>query len=43
VKLSLNPGQEYINRDRSVEQNPIKDVFDKVAKSLKKATKRGKM
>jgi len=41
VKLSLNPGQEYINRDRSVEQNPIKDVFDKVAKSLKKASKRG--
>ena len=41
VKLSLNPGQEYINRDRSVEQNPIKDVFDKVAKSLKKALKSG--
>lgn len=41
VKLSLNPGQEYISRDRSVEQNPIKDVFDKVAKSLKKALKSG--
>lgn len=39
VKLNLSPGQEYINRYRSVEQNPIKDVFDKVAKSLKKALK----
>jgi amidophosphoribosyltransferase len=41
VKLKLEPGQEYINRDRSVEQNPIKDVFDKVGKSLKKAVKSG--
>lgn len=42
VKLNLKPGQEYINRDRSVEQNPIKDVFDKVGKSLKKAIKAGR-
>ena len=42
VKLNLNPGQEYINRYRSVEPNPIKDVFDKVEKSLKKAMKAGK-
>ena len=42
VKLNLEPGQEYINRYRSIEQNPIKDVFDKVGKSLKKAIKAGK-
>ncbi|MDD4190588.1 MAG: amidophosphoribosyltransferase [Mangrovibacterium sp.] len=42
VKLNLKPGQEYINRDRSVGQNPIKDVFDKVGKSLKKAIKAGR-
>jgi amidophosphoribosyltransferase len=41
VKLNLSPGQEYINRYRSVEPNPIKDVFDKVGKSLKKALKSG--
>ncbi|MGD9929169.1 MAG: amidophosphoribosyltransferase [Mangrovibacterium sp.] len=42
VKLNLRPGQEYINRYRSIEQNPIKDVFDKVSKSVKKAVKSGK-
>ena len=42
VKLNLNPGQEYINRYRSIEPNPIKDVFDKVGKSVKKALKSGK-
>lgn len=42
VKLNLKPGQEYINRYRSIEQNPIKDVFDKVGKSVKKALKSGK-
>ena len=30
VKLNLKPGQEYVNRYRSIEQNPIKDVFDKI-------------
>ncbi|WP_372776290.1 amidophosphoribosyltransferase [Mangrovibacterium sp.] len=42
VKLDLKPGQEYIHRYRSIEQNPIKDVFDKVGKSVKKAVKQGK-
>ncbi len=42
VKLNLRPGQEYISRYRSIEQNPIKDVFDKVGKSVKKAIKAGK-
>lgn len=39
IKMELSPGQEYINRHRSIEQNPIKDVFDKVAKGIKKAEK----
>ncbi|WP_163718263.1 amidophosphoribosyltransferase [Mangrovibacterium lignilyticum] len=42
VKLNLNPGQEYIHRYRSIEQNPIQDVFAKVGKSVKKAMKSGK-
>lgn len=39
VKMELNPGQEYINRHRSIEPNPIKNIFDKVAKGIKKAEK----
>jgi len=39
VKMELDPGQEYINRHRSIQQNPIKDIFDKVAKGIKKAEK----
>ncbi len=39
VKMELDPGQEYINRHRSIEDNPIKNVFDKVAKGIKKAEK----
>ena len=39
VKMELEPGLEYINRHRSIEQNPIKDIFDKVAKGIKKAEK----
>jgi amidophosphoribosyltransferase len=41
VKLDLSPGQEYMNRHRSTDQNPIKDVFDKVNKGIKKAVKHG--
>ena len=37
AKNHLSPGSTYINRFRSIEQNPIKDVFDKVNKLLKKA------
>ncbi|MFV0376180.1 MAG: amidophosphoribosyltransferase [Mangrovibacterium sp.] len=42
VKLNLKPGQEYINRYRSVEANPILDVFEKIGKTVKKAVKGGK-
>ncbi|MDX1285660.1 MAG: amidophosphoribosyltransferase, partial [Draconibacterium sp.] len=37
VKSDLDPGNPYISRFRSIEQNPIKDIFDKVNKPLKKA------
>jgi amidophosphoribosyltransferase len=37
--MELDPGQEYINRHRSIEPNPIKNIFDKVAKGIKKAEK----
>jgi amidophosphoribosyltransferase len=37
VKNDLKPGTDYINRVRSVEENPIKDIFDKINKPLKKA------
>jgi len=37
VKSNLEPGNPYITRFRSVEANPIQDIFDKVNKPLKKA------
>ncbi|MGE5427343.1 MAG: hypothetical protein ACM3O8_05565 [Methylococcaceae bacterium] len=39
VKMELNAGQEYIHRHRSVEANPIMNIFAKVAKGVKKAEK----
>ncbi|MBW8334431.1 MAG: amidophosphoribosyltransferase [Prolixibacteraceae bacterium] len=39
IKMELSPGQEYINRHRSIEPNPIKNIFEKVAKGIKKAEK----
>lgn len=41
VKDHLSPGSSYINRYRSIEPNPIKDIFDKVNKPLKKAKREG--
>ncbi|MCD6355131.1 MAG: amidophosphoribosyltransferase [Prolixibacteraceae bacterium] len=37
VKTNLGPGNTYINRFRSTEQNPIKDVFDKINATLQQA------
>ncbi len=37
IKIHLDPGQEYIKRYRSVNQNPISDIFGKVKKAWKKA------
>ena len=30
VKIDVEPGREYLNRCRSVDANPIKDVFDRI-------------
>lgn len=37
IKINLQSGQEYITRYRSVDQNPIIDIFGKVNKAWKKA------
>lgn len=39
LKMNLEPGQEYIARHRSIDENPIKNIFDKVAKGIRKADK----
>jgi amidophosphoribosyltransferase len=41
LKTNLNPGYDYIHRYRSIKQQPIKDVFERVNKSNKKALKNG--
>ena len=42
IKMNLDPGSDYIDRHRSVAQNPIKDVFEKLNKSYYKASKHHK-
>jgi len=37
VKLNVSPGQDYIFRHRSVDPNPIKDVFGKIYKEFNQA------
>lgn len=37
IKIELQPGKEYITRYRSVDQNPIIDIFGKVKKVWNKA------
>ena len=39
VKLNMSPGQRYIARVRSNSQQPIQDVFKKVNKGVKQASK----
>ncbi len=34
VKINLSPGQEYIFRHRSIDTNPIRDVFAKIFKEF---------
>lgn len=36
IKLNMNPGQRYISRHRSVDNQPIKDVFEHVHSRFKK-------
>ncbi len=37
VKVNMSPGQEYIFRHRSIDPNPIRDVFAKVFKEFNNA------
>tara|TARA_A100001011_G_scaffold92463_1_gene97219 strand:- start:3258 stop:5156 length:1899 start_codon:yes stop_codon:yes gene_type:complete len=39
VKLNMSPGQRYIARVRSNSQQPIQDIFKKVNKGVKQASK----
>ncbi|WP_296619359.1 amidophosphoribosyltransferase [Marivirga sp.] len=41
VKLNVDPGHRYISRYRSVDNQPITDIFKKVSKKYKKAKKAG--
>ncbi|MBN2772865.1 MAG: amidophosphoribosyltransferase [Prolixibacteraceae bacterium] len=41
LKINLDPGNHYIHRFRSIKQNPIKDVFDKVKKTGRKLARDG--
>lgn len=42
IKLNMTPGKRYISRYRSVDQNPLNVIFDKITKKYKKAQKDGK-
>ncbi len=39
IKLSVPPGHRYISRYRSVEAQPLADIFDKIHKKYRKAFK----
>ncbi len=41
IKVDIAPGYRYISRYRSVEQQPIQDIFQKINKKYKKARKEG--
>lgn len=41
IKLDMEPGYRYISRYRTVEQQPIEVIFDKIAKKMRKAQKEG--
>ncbi|MCX2743518.1 amidophosphoribosyltransferase [Mangrovivirga sp. M17] len=40
-KLDTKPGQRYISRYRSIDPNPIQDIFKKVTKKYRKGIKNG--
>jgi amidophosphoribosyltransferase len=42
IKIGAKPGTRYISRYRSIESQPIIDIFDKINKKYKKATKHHK-
>jgi len=39
IKIDIKPGHRYISRIRSIESQPIADVFRKISKKYKKASK----
>lgn len=41
IKLDMEPGYRYISRYRTVEQQPIEVIFNKIAKKMRKAQKEG--
>ncbi|ADR21559.1 amidophosphoribosyltransferase [Marivirga tractuosa] len=41
VKLNVDPGHRYISRYRSVDNQPITQIFKKISKKYKKAKKEG--
>jgi amidophosphoribosyltransferase len=38
IKLNVAPGTRYIDRQRSIEEAPVKDIFAQVARQVKSAT-----
>jgi amidophosphoribosyltransferase len=42
IKVDQKPGLRYISRYRSIEQDPIKRIFEKIGKKYKKARKDGR-
>ena len=41
IKININPGTRYISRYRSIEAEPIQDIFQKISKKYRKAKKEG--
>jgi amidophosphoribosyltransferase len=39
IKIDVSPGHRYISRYRSVEQQPVADIFEKINKKFQKAFK----
>ncbi|ELR70533.1 Amidophosphoribosyltransferase [Fulvivirga imtechensis AK7] len=42
IKIDQKPGLRYISRYRSIDQDPIKTIFEKIGKKYRKAQKEGK-
>jgi len=40
LKIDYTPGEEYLDRLRSIKPNPIKDIFDQIFKIYQKAEKK---
>ncbi len=41
IKINVNPGTRYISRYRSIEPEPIQDIFQRISKKYRKAKKEG--